>query len=118
MRPKKIDLPIGQGWTWDRCQQFADRVHPTKSREPLEQQQEYARATGTECSAQLMAILYSKWSLAVEAQILSRTTEDMPPPNDADIVEHMGRGQAPKFKWSRLAKYQAPEGYMADPMAR
>ena len=30
----------------------------------------------------------------------------------------MGRGQAPKFKWSRLAKYQPPEGYMADPMAR
>ena len=76
MRPKQIDLPTGLGWTWDRCQQFADRLYPRKSREPLAQQKEYARQTGTEDAARTMSVLYSKWSLAVEAQILSRTEED------------------------------------------
>ena len=54
----------------------------------------------------MLSILYSKWSLACEAQILSRTLEDQPSVSNAEVLKYTGRGQAPKFKWARLAGFE------------
>ena len=99
MQPRRaiIEKDYDRQLTWAESREFAEYKCASIPKRPTQEQVDHSKGMGFEQDAEALSDMYSKWSMAAEAQLLSRTAEGETPRAEEEILRCMGRGQTPQF---------------------
>ena len=115
-KPAVISKEYDHEWSWGQCEEFV-RMHCAHiPRAPLPEQTQYAAMLGISQESADTGMMYSRWSMTSEVQLLSRRQDDEPEPSTKDILSKMGRGQAPMFHWKPICPKKGQHEFRCNPV--